>query len=131
MTEESKGKGKGQEVEFYEYPEEEIEGVPETEEALEELKFRQQVNDLCLGLAKTLVAKNKDYGGSAQRIPLFLPNLHPKFAMLIRLNDKVNRLHALLNNYQGINLSAVKDTLLDMAGYSILLLTEIEREEDF
>lgn len=122
---------KEKEVEFFEYREEEIEDVPETKEDLEVLKFRQKINDLCLGLAKTLVEKNKDYGGSAQRIPLFLPNLQPKITMLIRLNDKVNRLHALLNNNQGINLSAVKDTLLDMAGYSILLLAEIEREEEF
>ena len=89
---------KEKEVEFFEYRGEEIEDVPETKEDLEVLKFRQKINDLCLGLAKTLVAKNKDYGGSAQRIPLFLPNLQPKITMLIRLNDKVNRLHALLNN---------------------------------
>lgn len=62
--------------------------------------------------------KNKDYGDS------FTDSMET-FGMIssvIRLNDKMKRITSLMSNEQQVNDESVRDTLVDMANYSIMTL---------
>lgn len=75
---------------------------------------------------KTYEAKNNDYGDSFTKVRNKYPN-----SILIRLNDKLNRLESLMNgNRQMVSGESVKDTLLDMANYCIMELVEREMEHE-
>lgn len=71
--------------------------------------------------------KNADYGSSAS-------DTYKKFGMnsyLIRLNDKLNRAITLVNNKnQKVKSESLRDTLIDLANYSILAIIDLERENE-
>lgn len=70
--------------------------------------------------------KNNDYGDSFKAVRDKYNN-----AILIRLNDKLNRLETLmLGKEQKVNNESIEDTLKDLANYAIMELIErkIERE---
>ena len=74
--------------------------------------------------ADTYRDKNHDYGDSYAKVRQKFPN-----SVLIRLNDKLSRLEVLM----GGELAQVKDeniddTLLDLANYALMELTEREYE---
>lgn len=71
-------------------------------------------------LFETYKAKNADYGDSFAQVRQKYPN-----AILIRLNDKLNRLETLMNGAeQHVNDESIEDTLLDLANYCIMELVE-------
>lgn len=75
---------------------------------------------ICRDLHDTYKAKNADYGDSFAQVRSKYPN-----AILIRLNDKLNRLETLMNGaQQHVNDESVDDTLLDLANYCIMELVE-------
>ena len=75
---------------------------------------------ICRELHETYKAKNADYGDSFAMVREKYPN-----AILIRLNDKLNRLETLMNGAeQKVNDESVDDTLLDLANYCIMELVE-------
>lgn len=75
---------------------------------------------ICRELHETYKAKNADYGDSFAQVRSKYPN-----AILIRLNDKLNRLETLMNGAeQKVNDESVDDTLLDLANYCIMELAE-------
>lgn len=79
---------------------------------------------LCDRLAIILEKKNKDYGDSFHK-------QFSKFGMvsaLIRISDKFNRLDNLIttNAKPEVSDESVKDTLMDLAGYCIKTLEELE-----
>lgn len=75
---------------------------------------------ICRDLHDTYKAKNADYGDSFAQVREKYPN-----AILIRLNDKLNRLETLMNRAeQQVNDESVEDTLLDLANYCIMELVE-------
>ncbi len=75
---------------------------------------------ICQELFETYKAKNADYGNSFAQVREKYPN-----AILIRLNDKLNRLETLMNGAeQQVNDESVEDTLLDLANYCIMELVE-------
>lgn len=75
---------------------------------------------ICRELHDTYKAKNADYGDSFAMVRNKYPN-----AILIRLNDKLNRLETLMNGAeQKVNDESVDDTLLDLANYCIMELVE-------
>lgn len=75
---------------------------------------------ICQELFETYKAKNADYGDSFAQVREKYPN-----AILIRLNDKLNRLETLMNGAeQHVNDESVEDTLLDLANYCIMELVE-------
>lgn len=90
----------------------------------------------CGELAETLAAKNQDYGNSAEQAPLFARGLSAETALLIRLGDKVRRLDALLAKETltgagpAIANESIDDTLLDLAGYAILIRMARRRKKD-
>lgn len=75
---------------------------------------------ICRELHDTYKAKNADYGDSFAMVRNKYPN-----AILIRLNDKLNRLETLMNGAKRhVNDESVDDTLLDLANYCIMELVE-------
>ena len=74
-------------------------------------------------MVELFAKKNKDYGGSFTRS---LEN-YGNIAGLVRISDKFNRLeNLLLNGGQEVSDESVKDTLIDLANYSIMLYMNIK-----
>ncbi len=81
--------------------------------------FQKEIHSILEELEFTLVRKNIDYGNS------FDKSLN-KWGLpigAVRIEDKLNRLEQLLNpnHEQQVSDEALEDTVLDLAGYSILL----------
>lgn len=71
--------------------------------------------------ADTYRRKNADYGDSFVKVRNKFPN-----SVLIRLNDKLNRLEMLMGRSQRARVKeeSIEDTLLDLANYALMELTE-------
>ena len=69
--------------------------------------------------------KNSDYGNS-------IHDTYMKYgavAYLVRMEDKINRVRSLTqSNNQKVD-EKIKDTLVDLANYSILMLLELEGDK--
>ena len=78
--------------------------------------------------AATYRKKNHDYGDSFAKVRDKFPN-----SVLIRLNDKLSRLEVLMGGETAqVKGESIDDTLLDMANYCLMELTErvYEREAE-
>ena len=85
------------------------------------MMFENRVQKLANSLVDTLIAKNSDYGDSHAKLTEELGET----VILIRLKDKLNRLtHLIQSNDPALVDESIEDTLLDLAGYSLL---ELER----
>lgn len=74
---------------------------------------------------RTFKKKNKDYGNSFSK----LFNEYGMLSVLIRLDDKLNRLKSLQENEREVKDESVQDTLEDMMNYCAMALYELERVE--
>lgn len=90
------------------------------------MNFDSQVKSLTEQLQETLVAKNHDYGNAfAESIEEY-----GNVVMCIRIGDKLNRLKTLVKGQeQQVSDESINDTLMDLAGYAILSLVEINKEK--
>ena len=80
--------------------------------------------EIVLDLNKLYKDKNSDYGDSFKRVRDKYPN-----AILIRLEDKLSRLETLLGGQtQKVKDESIRDTLVDLANYSILEIIEMDIE---
>ena len=78
-------------------------------------------------LAVTLENKNKDYGDSFTKSV----DKYGLSVIGVRLSDKYNRIeHLITHNELKENDESLEDTLLDMAGYSILGLKYFKEHKD-
>lgn len=78
--------------------------------------FRELTNKA----ADTYERKNADYGDSFAKTRELIPN-----AILVRLHDKLNRVTSLmLSGDQKVSDESIEDTLLDLANYALMELTE-------
>lgn len=78
-------------------------------------------------LAQTLLEKNKAYGDSFTKSV----DTYGLSVIGVRLSDKYNRIEHLINeNMFTENGESLQDTLLDMAGYSILALKYLKEHEN-
>ena len=78
----------------------------------------QSFMDITTNMAKTYAAKNHDYGNSFEQAC-------DKFgiiASVVRLGDKMNRIESLTTKEAEVKEESIKDTLLDLATYSIMTL---------
>lgn len=70
--------------------------------------------------------KNSDYGASVN-------DTYKKYGMvsyLVRMEDKINRIRNLiLNGNQQVSDEKIKDTLMDLASYSILAIIDLEQDQ--
>lgn len=86
-----------------------------------------EIKRICKALEDTLLRKNADYGNSSQRAPILTPRLSAQDALKVRLSDKIARFIQLEQSGATRVNESLDDTLLDMAGYCVLLL--IARKE--
>ncbi|AUN23812.1 hypothetical protein RSJ21_00165 (plasmid) [Clostridium botulinum] len=80
---------------------------------------------ICEELNKIYKAKNHDYGDS-------FGETYKKLGIIsavTRITDKVNRLQSLCTKEQKVKDESIKDTLRDLANYSIMTLIEMEADE--
>lgn len=82
--------------------------------------------DICEQLTLMYVNKNADYGDS-------FGDTFNKLGMVsavTRITDKTNRLQSLCVNQQKVKDESIKDTLMDLANYSIMTLIELDSVEE-
>lgn len=80
--------------------------------------------EICDKLHETYVAKNADYGDSFAKVRAKYPE-----AILIRLEDKMNRLEQLMQHgNRQVQDESIEDTLLDLANYCIMELVEMRND---
>lgn len=78
----------------------------------------QSFMDITTNMAKTYAAKNHDYGNSfEQSLDKF-----GLVASIVRMGDKMNRIESLSKKEAEVKDESIKDTLLDLATYSIMTL---------
>ena len=77
---------------------------------------KDTINDACFELSELLRKKNSDYGNSFEDSY----NEYGLTMIIIRLEDKLNRLKYLSKNEASVVDEAVDDTLRDIAGYGLL-----------
>lgn len=85
--------------------------------------------DVCERLNAVYEKKNKDYGNSFGETYKRLGII----SAVTRISDKMNRLESLATKTEEERLvkdESIKDTVLDMANYCIMLAMELEREYD-
>lgn len=80
--------------------------------------MEQKINDTCSELAILLKEKNHKYGNSFAKTV----DEYGKAVLLLRIQDKLNRLKQLLILKDPCNdkEESIEDTFLDIAGYAVL-----------
>ena len=86
----------------------------------------QTIRIACELLTETLIAKNRDYGNSVEE----QFKEYGETSLLIRLDDKLRRLKQLQNAPANVTGESKRDTMLDLAGYSILGLLCLSSKEE-
>lgn len=85
----------------------------------------KQFIDITKKMIKTYAAKNHDYGNS------FEQSLD-KFGLVssvVRLGDKMNRIESLTKKEAQVKDESIKDTLLDLASYSVMTLMWLNKQQ--
>lgn len=72
-------------------------------------------------IREILISKNRDYGSSAFESPYLNPNLSAEDAILVRMSDKINRLHNIMINGNTVS-ESIEDTVTDLVGYGLIYL---------
>lgn len=70
--------------------------------------------------------KNNDYGNSFDKTL----DEFGLVAGVIRLNDKMNRIKQLTKSNNEIKDESIEDTLIDLANYSVMILTWLSKNEN-
>lgn len=83
-------------------------------------EITKEMADLC-------ERKNKDYGASVN--DTF--SKYGEVAYLVRIEDKLNRARNLiLNKKQEVQDEKIRDTIIDMANYCILMIIDMENKNE-
>lgn len=101
----------------------------ELSESIRDAKPEDMLAELA-AILSLVFAKNQDYGSSALQVPLLLPWLDPRCALLVRLSDKIQRLRTLFNAEKSAVDESILDTLRDVVGYVFLLYAVLRTEEN-
>lgn len=83
-------------------------------------------NEICKNLNALYKSKNNDYGDSFGETFKKLGVI----SAITRITDKVNRLQSIATKEQLVNDESIKDTLMDLANYSIMTIIELEGEKE-
>lgn len=92
----------------------------------EESENRSSFKEITERMAALHEAKNHDYGDSFNTTL----NKYGPVASLVRMEDKLNRLSALLKDKAAVPEESVKDTLMDLANYSVMTILWLETNKD-
>lgn len=109
-------------------------GLMKVEQGLKHLGQRpilngniQQFMDITTNMTKTYAAKNHDYGNSFdQSLDKF-----GLIASIVRMGDKMNRLETLVTKKAQVEDESIKDTLLDLANYSIMTVMWLNKNNNY
>lgn len=86
---------------------------------------KQRHMDICAEVHETWVSKNHDYGDSfaisCQEFGLV--------AGIVRMSDKWNRIKTLMKNEAKVADESMRDSLLDLAGYALMMVMLIDKKE--
>lgn len=95
-------------------------------EEKENNKYLNKHKELCERIHDICVKKNHDYGNSASQ------SYHEfgLIAYIVRMEDKFNRIKSLSKVKAQVNDESIKDTLLDLANYCLLAVTDIELDDE-
>lgn len=88
--------------------------------------FEKDIEEILTHLEKTLISKNKDYGNS-------FDEQMDEFGLkagAIRISDKFKRMKQLISNEANVKGEALEDTMLDLAGYSVLFYRYLTKVND-
>ena len=83
----------------------------------------QQFMDITNNMVKTYAAKNHDYGNSFEQSC----NKFGIIAAIVRMGDKMNRLESLAVKRAEVKDESIKDTLLDLASYSVMTFMWLDK----
>lgn len=87
----------------------------------------QRYNKLLAEMYVTYFKKNHDYGDSFSRSF----KKYGLVAAMVRMEDKWNRLDNMATGAeQKVTDETIRDTLLDLAGYCVMTMMELDREKD-
>lgn len=86
----------------------------------------EQFMSITQDMTKTYAAKNHDYGNSFEQSC----NKFGIIAAVVRMGDKMNRLESLAVKRAEVKDESIKDTLLDLANYSIMTVMWLDGEKD-
>lgn len=84
----------------------------------------EQFHNITTDMLKTYIKKNHDYGNS------FEQSLD-KFGLvagIVRIGDKMNRIESLTTKEAMVKDESIKDTLLDLASYSVMTLMWLNKQ---
>jgi len=81
----------------------------------------KKIDEIYAKIRTMLIAKNHDYGDSFH----YLYEEYGMESILIRLDDKLSRLKSITKQNRYVKDESVKDTLIDIVGYSLLALEEL------
>lgn len=98
------------------------EEVPESITSESISKFKEITDSM----AKTYEAKNHDYGNSFDQSL----NEFGLVASVVRLGDKMNRIKSLIKKEAQVKDESIKDTLLDLASYSVMTLMWLNKQQN-
>lgn len=82
------------------------------------------IEQLCNEIKELLIKKRGDYGPASNTIGRF-----GMIGIVVRLGDKFERLVNLVAHDKKANYESVADTLMDIAGYSVLGLELLKKEK--
>lgn len=85
----------------------------------------EQFTSITQNMTKTYAAKNHDYGNSFE---LSLDKFG-LVASIVRLGDKMNRIESLTKKEAQVKDESIKDTLLDLANYSIMTVMWLDKRK--
>jgi hypothetical protein len=83
---------------------------------------QQRIAEVGIDWIQTLLAKNKDYGGSAWETPCLAPHIDVRDALFCRMSDKVKRIAALSSGATPKVNESLEDTVKDLGAYCLLWL---------
>ena len=85
---------------------------------------QERIVEICKELSDLLLSKNRKYGDSALAPSRIFSKSSPTEQIKVRIDDKLSRIST-----SGTRLTD-EDTLMDLAGYLVLLRIAEEREND-
>lgn len=87
---------------------------------------QQKFSEITLELYELYCAKNQDYGDSFGKT---YEEYGPVMAA-IRLEDKLRRFKQLIKSESMVKDESIRDTLVDLANYSIMTIIELDKEKE-
>ena len=110
---------------------------PTDSERRETITVTEMIAEVCDRLKDTVQRKNADYGEAASRRPILCPELPEYTAILVRMSDKINRILTLEQwnsvadrvDEMFLKTEPLVDTYLDLAGYAILRIIDLEKNQ--